>query len=74
MGWVRRWRNRRDAREAQTGIATDLADFLAHATERGALRQAIVDASQSEQSQLTPAQDEAQGGIVAQPETDRFDR
>jgi hypothetical protein len=54
MGWVRRLRSRGDVSEAQTGIASDFADFLAHATEGGALTQAIVDASQPEPSQPTP--------------------
>ena len=74
MGWVRRLRKRGDAGEAQTGVASDLADFLARATEGGALRQAIVDASQSEQSRLRPAQGEAPSDGVAEPGTDRFDR
>ncbi len=68
MGWVRRLRNRADAPKAEIGVAADLADFLAHATESGALTQAIVEAdSHSEQSELVPAQREQQGTIVAEP-------
>lgn len=72
MGWVRRLRKRADAPKAEIGVAADLADFLTHATERGALAQAIVEAqSESEQSELAPARREAQGTIVAEPAADR---
>jgi hypothetical protein len=70
MGWVRRLRNRADAPEAEVGVASDLADFVAHATESGALAQAIVQAqSHSEQSDLAPEQREPHGRIVAEPGT-----
>jgi hypothetical protein len=72
MGWVRRLRNRADAPKVEIGVAADFADFLAHATERGALAQAIVEAqSQSQRSELVAAQREAQGTIVAEPVADR---
>ena len=69
MGWVRRLRNRADAPKSEIGVAADLADFLAHATESGALTQAIVEAAQShpEQSELVPAPREQQGTIVSGP-------
>lgn len=41
MGWFGRQKNSGDARVAETGVASDLADFLVHATEAGALRHAI---------------------------------
>lgn len=41
MGWLRRRRLSADQREATPGVASGLADFLVHATERDALRQAI---------------------------------
>jgi len=40
MGWFRR-QNSGDDRAAETGVASDLAEFLVHATEGGALRRAI---------------------------------
>ena len=41
MGWLRRPKDSANGRASETGVASDLAAFLAHATEGGALRQAI---------------------------------
>jgi len=41
MGWFRRQKDRGDDHAAENGVASDLADFLVHATEGTALRQAI---------------------------------
>jgi hypothetical protein len=41
MGWFRRQKDSANDRAAETGVASDLADFLVHATEGSALRQAI---------------------------------
>jgi hypothetical protein len=41
MGWFRRQNDSGDDRAAENGVASDLADFLLHATEGRALRQAI---------------------------------
>ena len=41
MGWFRRQKDSANDRAAETGVASDLADFLVHATEGRALRQAI---------------------------------
>lgn len=49
MSWFGRRKNSGDAR-AETGFAAGLAVFLVHATEGGALRQAIGDANVESES------------------------
>lgn len=56
MGWLGRQRNSGDARTAETGVASDLADFLVHATESRALGDAIDAGMPRTQAELnTPA-------------------
>jgi hypothetical protein len=66
MGWFRRQKHSGDDRAAEIGVASDLAVFLVHATEGGALRQAI-DASMLARTDVAADTDasEALTGIMA---------
>ena len=68
MSWFRRQKDSASDSAAETAVASDLADFLAHATEGEALRQAV-DARMlalREADGVMPA-NEALTGIVAGP-------
>ena len=72
MGWFRRQKDRASDRAAETSVASDLADFLGHATEGSALRQAI-DARMlalREAGADTDLSNETPTGVVANPSSD----
>jgi hypothetical protein len=70
MGWFRR-RTSGGARNADTGVAADLAEFLVDATEGRALGQAIGDAGvHGDNPTPTAEANDAPTPVVAESETD----